>query len=321
LRHFNAMTISDALSLLREYREEARIIAGGVDQVSLMKNGVVTPKTLVNIKTIPRLSYIMEDDKGLMIGTLTTINEIEKSAIIRNKYPILAEAAHSVAAPQVRNMATIGGNLCQEVQCWYYRRPAITGISFLCFRKGSKRCYAVAGENTYHAILEGEKCYAVCPSDMAPALVALNSTLKIASSDGERMVPLDEFYTTLGNTLKPHEMITEIQIPTPMPGTKQKFLKFSLRKAIDFAISSVAAVITIKESGVVSNARIVLGGVAPTPYRALGAEETLRGEVVTESVADASASAAISEAKPLSMNAYKIPLTKSLAKRAIMGSV
>ncbi len=316
LEHFNARTIDEVISLLNEYKEEARIIAGGVDLVSLMKNKVVTPKVLVNVKTIPDLAYIKEDAEGLKIGTLTTIRETEKSAIIRDKYPMLAEAAYSVAAPQIRNMATIGGNLCQEVRCWYYRRSPITGISFFCHRKGRKRCYAIAGKNTEHAIFNGNECHAACPSDLAPALVALGATLKVVSPDAEKMVPLDEFYTPVGNILKPNEMLTEIQIPAPMPGTKQRYLKFRLRKTIDFAISSVAAVITM-ESGVVSNARIVLGGVAPTPYRALGAEEVLRGEVVTEGVAEASARAAVSEAVPLSMNAYKVPIAKALVKRAI----
>lgn len=195
MKHFNAHTINDATSLLSEYGEQARIIAGGVDLVNLMKNGIVAARALVNIKTILGLAYIREDAQGLKVGTLTTINEMETSAIIRDKYPMLAEAARSVASPQIRNMASAGGNLCQDVRCWYYRRSPVTGISFYCYRKGFKRCYAIAGENAHHAIFNGEKCHAVCPSDLAPALIALEATLKITSSDGERMVPIDEFYT------------------------------------------------------------------------------------------------------------------------------
>lgn len=274
MKHFNARTIHEAISLLDEYKE-AKIIAGGVDLVALMKNKVVMPRVLINIKSIPDLAYLRENGVELRIGALTTVDEIESSAMVRAKYPMLAEAACSVAAPQIRNMATMGGNLCQEVQCWYYRRSPITGISFLCYRKGSKRCHAIAGENVYHAIFNREGCCAVCPSDLAIALLALNATLKIVSPDGDKILPLDEFYTPLGTILKPNEMVTEIEIPAPSFVTKQKYVKFRLRNAIDFAISSVAAVISV-DSGVVTNARIALGGVAPIPYRALAAEETLK---------------------------------------------
>jgi xanthine dehydrogenase YagS FAD-binding subunit len=317
LEHFNAKNIDDAVSLLREYMEEARIIAGGVDLVSMMNTRVIKPKVLVNIKTIPHLAYITEDAEGLKIGTLTTISEIKMAAVIRDKYTMLAEAAQLVAAPQIRNMATIGGNLCQEVRCWYYRRSPVTGRTFFCCRKGGEHCYAVAGENMYHAIFSGNECHAVSPSDLAPALIALDAKLNIASPAGERVVPLEHFYTPLGNILKPDEIITEIQLPTPRPNTKQRFLKFSLRKAIDFAISSVAAAITI-ESGAITDARMVLGGVAPTPYRAISTEGILKGEAITESVAEASAEAAVSKATPLSKNAYKVPITRALVKRAIL---
>lgn len=317
IEHFNATTIDDAVFLLSQYMEEAKIIAGGIDLVGLMKNKVKTPKVLVNIKTIPDLAYITEDAEGLKIGALTVIKDIETSALIRDKYSLLVEAAHSVASPLVRNTATIGGNLCQDVRCWYYRRSPATGLSFFCHRKGGERCFAVNGENQYHAIIGVNECHAVCPSDMAPALLALGARVNIASPTGDKSIPLEEFYTPLGNILKPNEIITEIQVPTARFGTKQQYLKFRLRKTIDFAISSVAAVITI-EGGVVSQARIALGGVAPTPYRAISAEEALKGKVITESIAETSAMAALSEAVPLSQNAYKMPITKSLVKRAIL---
>jgi len=317
LEHFNARTIDEAISLLDEYREKAKIIAGGTDLIRLMKSRVTDPKVLVNIKTIADLAYITEDAEGLKIGALTTIKDIEASPIIRDKYSILAEAAHAVAAPHIRNMATVVGNLCQDVQCWYYRRPPITGRSFFCRRKGGEYCYAVAGDNRYHAIIGGGECLAACPSDMAPALIALDAKVKIVSPTRQRESSLEEFYTVLGNILKPNEIITEIQIPTPKPDTKQRYLKFRLRKTIDFAISSVAAAITT-ENGVVTNARIMLGGVAPIPYRALRAEETVKGRVVTQSLAGTAAKAAVSGAVPLSLNAYKVPITETLVKRAIL---
>jgi xanthine dehydrogenase YagS FAD-binding subunit len=320
LEHFNAKTIDEAISLLDNRAEGAKVIAGGTDLIRLMKNEVIAPKVLVNIKTIPGLANITEDAKGLKIGALATIKEIESSPMIRSKYPLLADTAHSVASPHIRNMATLAGNLCQEVNCWYYRRSPVTGKSFHCRRKGGEQCFAVTGDNRHHAIIGGNKCYAVCPSDMAIALSVLGAKVKIASPDGRRELSLDKLHIALGDVLKPNEIIIEIRVPALMPNTKQRFLKFRVRKTIDFAISSVAAVVTT-EDGVVSRARIVLGGVAPTPYRALDSEEIIQGKVITESVANRAAKAAVSEALPLSMNAYKVPMTKALVKRAIFGFI
>jgi len=316
LEYFNARTIDEAVSLLGEY-EEARIIAGGVDLTRLMKNSVVIPKVLVNIESIPGLAHITEDAEGLKIGTLTTINDIEKSAIIRDKYNLLTQAAHSVAAPQIRNMVTIGGNLCQAVRCWYYTLSPVTGRSFFCYRKGGTHCYAETGDNRYHAIFGANGCHATFSSDMAPALLALEARVKIVSPSEERIIPLEEFYTPLGNILKPNELITELQVPTPRLGTKQRYLKFRIRRAIDPAISSVAAAIATG-AGRVSNARIVLGAVAPSPYRSVEAEGILKGKVITGSLAEAAAKAAMSKAIPLTMNAYKITMTEALVRRAIL---
>lgn len=317
LKYFNARTIDEAVFLLDEHKE-AKIIAGGVDLTRLMRNEVVAPKVLVNIETIADLAYITEDAKGLKIGTLTTIKDIETSAIIRDEYNLLTQAARSVAAPTLRNMITIGGNLCQDVRCWYYTRSPITGRSFFCYRKGGTHCYAVAGDNRYHAIFGANRCHAAFSSDMAPALLALEAKVKIASPTGERIIPLEEFYTPLGNILNPNEVITELQVPAPRLSTKQRYLKFRMRKAIDSAITSVAVAITT-EAARVSSARIVLGAVAPSPYRSIEAEEVLQGGVITESLAEAAAKAAVSKATPLSMNAYKVAITEALVKRAITG--
>ncbi len=318
IEHYNARTVEEAVSLLGWDAGEAQVIAGGVDLVHLIKTAVRLPRVLINIKKIPGLAVIREEAEGLRIGALATIHDIEVSPIIKEKYNLLTEAAHSIAAPQVRNMATIGGNLCQQVRCWYYRRSPVTGQSFFCHRKGGEQCYAVTGNNTFHAIITGGECNSVCPSDMAPALIALAAKVKIAGPGGYRLLPLDEFYTNVGNVLHSDEIITEIQVPSPKPGTRQRFCKFRLRKAIDFAISSVAAAITT-EDGQVSGARIVLGGIAPTPYRTICAEASIKGKVITESVAEAAARAAVTEAVPLSMNAYKLPITKALVRRAILG--
>lgn len=317
LTYFNARTIDEAVSLLDKYRGDARVIAGGTDLMRLMRDKIAAPSVLINIMDIPGLAYITEDAEGLKIGPSTTISDIETAAIIRDKYGLLAEAAHSAASPQIRNMATIAGNLCQDVNCWYYRMSPVTGSTFFCYRKGGTSCYAVDGDNRYHAILGADKCHAVCHSDIAPTLLALEAKIKIASQKGNRTIPAEAFYTPLGNILEPNELITEIQIPAPKPGTRLRFLKFRLRKAIDPSISSVAAAITT-EAGKVSRARIILGGVAPTPYRSIKAEQAIEGMTPTESIAETAARAAVSQAAPLSMNTYKVSITKALVKRAII---
>lgn len=317
LKHINAETVDEVIMILSDYMGKSKPIAGGTDLIRLLKNNIESPMVLVNIKTIPGLTGITEDAEGLRIGALTTIHDIETSPIIRDEYSMLAEAAHSVASPQIRKMATIGGNLCQSTNCWYYRMEPVTGRTFICRRKGGTTCYATAGDNRYHAIMGGKGCFAPCTSDIAPALVALDARLKIKGPNGERITTVEQFYTPLGNILKPNELITEIQVPTIKPGTRQRYFKFRLRKAIDPALSSVAAAITAEE-GVVVDVRIVLGGVAPTPYRAFAAEEVVREKVMTEKLAEIAAKAAMNEAVPLSGNAYKVPITKALIKRALL---
>ena len=316
--YHNARTVDEAVSLLDEHKEEAKIIAGGIDLLGLMKNRVLLPGVLVNIKTIPHMKHVIENTSGVTIGALTLINDIERSTLIKSKYPILLEAARSIASPHIRNMATIGGNLCQEVRCWYYRRSPVTGISFDCRRKrGNGMCYAVDGENQNHAIIGGTGCFAVCPSDMATALLALDAEINTVDITGGRVIPINKFYTALGNVLEPNEVITAIQVPRVGSEVKQRFLKFRLRETTDFAIVSVAVAITLNNN-IVSDARVVLGGVAPEPYRAVKAERILIGEPITESVVDRAAKASVSEAKPLSKNGYKVPIIQALVKRALL---
>lgn len=316
--YHNARTIDEAVSLLDRYGGRATIIAGGIDLVGLMKNKVLTPRILININNIPHLKYVVENDAGIAIGALTLINDIERSALIKDKYPILFGAARSIASPQVRNMATIGGNLCQDVRCWYYRRSPATGISFNCRRKKeSGTCYAVKGENQYHAIIGGTECFAVCPADMATVLLALDARINTVNTSGGRAIPIDKFYATFGNILESGEVITSIQIPKVGPGVKQRFLKFRLRKTIDFAITSVAALITM-DNNIVSDARIVLGGVSPKPYRALKAEEILIGAPIKDSIVVEAAKASVSDALPLSKNGYKVLIAEALVRRALL---
>ncbi len=316
LEYFNAKTIDEAVSLLDKY-DEAKIVAGGVDLVRLMNNEVISPKVLVNISSIPNLTYITEGAEVLEIGALTTIADIERSPIVAGKYNLLSQAANSVASPQIKNMVTVVGNLCQAVRCWYYMLSPVTGRSFFCYRKGGINCYAKNGENKYHAIFSKSECHATFCSDMAPALIALEAKVKIASPTGERTIPLEDFYTPLGNVLKTNDVITGLQISAPRPDTRQRYLKFRLRNAIDPAIVSVAATVTTK-AGRINSSKIVLGAVDSSPHRSIEAEEVLKGSVISESLAEEAANAAVSKATPLSMNAYKVQIAKALVKRAII---
>jgi xanthine dehydrogenase YagS FAD-binding subunit len=309
----NATTLDDAVSILKEGK--AAILAGGTDILNLMKIGALTnpPDILVNIKNIPGLGSISVDNQYLKIGATAKLSDIAEHEVIKEKYSALAGAAEAVASPPLREMGTIAGNLCQEVQCWYFRRSFLTGIFFDCFRKGGRQCFAATGDNRNHAILGGKNCFAVCPSDTAVALTALNATIVT----NQRNIPIGNFYEVLGNVLNYDEIITEIQVPVPEPGTKQSFIKFALRPTIDFAVVSVAAVITT-EARKVSDARIVLGAVAPVPYRVTDAEDALKGKSISESVAEIAAAAAVKDTVPLSNNRYKVQIAKTLVKRAIL---
>jgi xanthine dehydrogenase YagS FAD-binding subunit len=317
-RHINAQTVRKACALLRDYEGRAVLNAGGTDLVSTLKgeNLFSYPEAIINIKTIRGLDYIRDSRDGLKIGAATKLCNIVGSDLLKQHYPVLAEAARTVATPQIRNMATIGGNLCQDTRCWYYRYPRILGGPIQCLRKGSGPCLAVRGDNRYHAILDAKKCFAVGPSDTAVALAALESRLTIAGPEGKRKIGISELFTSLGLTISPYEMVTEIEIPRPPVPNRQAFFKYTLRKPIDFAIVSVASVVAVSD-GLCMDARLVLGGVGPGPIRALAAEEFLKGKESDEVTAAQAADLALARAKPLKMNGYKIDIAKALIKRAV----
>ena len=317
--HFNAGSVDEALAQLKNYDGKVDLIAGGTDLLGVLKGEILPdyPEALINIKTIPDLDDIKEDEEGLKLGALAKLNEIASSAEVRENYGLLAEAAESVGSPEIRRMGTLGGNLCQDNRCWYYRYPHQMGGRILCYRKGKGPCLAIKGDNRYHAILGGKKCFAVCPSDTAIALTALDARIKIAAPDGERIIPITDFYDTLGHILKPDEIVTEVLVPRPADHSTQAFLKFRQRDAVDFAVVSVASLIS-ESDGVCRDARIVLGAVAPIPYRASAAEDAIKGKPLDAAAAEAAAEAAVKDAKPLSKNAYKIEITKTLVKRAVL---
>ena len=320
-RHFNAGSVREACSLLREFNGKAVLMAGGTDLLGTLKADILPeyPEALINIKTIPDMAAVQEDENGVKVGALAKLVEIVRSPIIRERYGILSDAAESVAGPEIRNMGTIGGNLCQDTRCWYYRYPHLMGGRIQCLRKGKGPCFAVKGDNRYHAILDGKKCFAVCPSDMAVAFAAMDARIRVAGEHGERVIPIMDFYRPLGNVLNPDEMVCSIEVPRPPENVSQVFLKFRIKAAVDFAVVSVAAALRM-EDGLCKGARIVLGAVAPTPYRAREAERAIQGKPLGKSTVDEAAEAAVIHAKPLSQNAYKIEIVKTLVRRALLKS-
>jgi xanthine dehydrogenase YagS FAD-binding subunit len=344
--HHNVRSIRGAVKLLSNYEGKAKIIAGGTDLLGALKDEVLHeyPDALINIKTIEGLDYIRNDKNGLRIriGALTRLADIVKSPVVKEDYKLLVESAHSVATPLVRNMATIGGNLAQDVRCWFYRYPTQIGGPIACLRKGGKFCSALAGDNRCHSIFGAagltelpyasdsdagatipsypssvrKGCFAVSPSDIATVLLALDARIVTT----QRNLPAKLFFkatATSSTVLQADELIREIQIPKPAAGARQTYEKFTLRKPVDFAVVSVASVLTL-DNGVCKDARIVLGAVAPEPLRARNAEEAITGRILDESIAEEAANRALAIARPLKMNHYKVEIAKALVKRAIL---
>jgi xanthine dehydrogenase YagS FAD-binding subunit len=308
IAHINATTVNDAVSALGA---DAAVFAGGTDLYGYMKAMVSPnePDTLVNIKTIPDLDYIKEESGMLKIGALTKLSDIAESPVAMGNYTALAEAAHKVGTPELRNMGTIGGNICQLVRCWYYRADY---NAFNCIRKGGPLCNASLGDNRYNSIFGAvDGCFAVNPSDTAPALVALDAS--VVTSD--RTIGIDDFFASIGEKttiLADDEMVTEIQIPTPAAGTKSAFAKFAIRKAFDFPIVNCGVAISS------TSARICLNGVYLTPRRATEAEDVIVGQEINDANAEAAGAAAVDSAATLSMNKYMVQIAKTMVKRAIL---
>ena len=317
-------SVKEAVSLLQKFQQQkknAAVVGGGSEILQLMKDHVVTPDYIVNLKTIPGLNTIKEERGGFRIGGLTTLAEIEEHPMIRERLLILSEAAGEAASPQIRNAGTIAGNICQRPFCWYFR-----SANFNCLRKGGQVCYTVTGDGRFHAILGGGPSYIVHPSDTAPALVALDAQIKIAGPSGERVIPLEKFFVLPSvdfkreNILKPAEIVTEIFVPYPKSGSKGYYQKVRERLAWDHAIVSVAAVLQ-SSGGVARDSRVVLGGVAPIPWRAPKAEQFLRGKKIDEETSQKASEIALEEARPLKDNVYKVGMAKSLIQRALLASI
>jgi xanthine dehydrogenase YagS FAD-binding subunit len=310
--HVDATSVDHAASILRAGK--AALISGGTDVLGAMRFEIlpVYPEVVVNLKTIPGMDYIKEEGGMLKIGALARLEDIAKNSLIRARYTALAEGAHRTATPHIREMGTIAGNICQMTRCWYFRNP---DNRFYCIRKGGKTCYAMTGDNRYHSIFGAVKmCLAVNPSDTAPALVALNAKIKT----NKALIEAEKFWdmnVPSSTVLGPDEIVTEIQIPTPAAGAKSAFIKFAIRKTIDFPIVNCAAMIGA------GDARVCLNAVYNKPYRALAAEESIKGKPINEDTADAAGAAAVASAMSLGPDdrrRWKVPIAKAMVKRALL---
>ena len=314
--YVDARKLKDLPGLLGGEQGKNVILAGGTDLLDRLKERLVLPERVVNVKNVREMQGV-EYGKTLDIGALATIAELEADEKIGRDFPVLSQAAGSIATPQLRNMGTLGGNLCQRPRCWYFR-----GKEYVCSKKEGSRCFARTGLNKNHAIFGGGPCYIVHPSDSAPALQALGAWLEIFGPEGEREVPVEGFFELpeqnllYENGLRPDEVISRIRVPRPVAGTRSTYLKFRAKQSLDFAVSSVAAVLEM-DGDQVQAGRLVLGGVAPIPWRVPEAEAELEGKRLTSAVIEKAAAAAVAGAEPMSENGYKVRLTRNLVRRAL----
>lgn len=314
-------SLKQASSLLSEKKNGYSIMAGGTDLLDEIKSGVVTPEVVVDLASIPDLSYIKETGSHILVGAMTRVEEMAENAVIQEKFPGLREAALSLATPQLRNVGTVGGNLCQRPRCWYYRDPEA-----VCRKKGGSRCFAFRGRNRYHAIFGGGVCFIVYPSDLAPSLISLDAEAVISGPDGDKTLPLEEFYilpqvnVRRENILEEGQILKEIRIPLPKNGAKNTYYKMKERETWDFAIVS-AAINGFVSEGTFREIKIVLGGVAPIPWRLQKAEDFIKGKKVTEQVLRQAAKEALQDAAPLEENAYKLDMVEAVLCTAILSMV
>jgi xanthine dehydrogenase YagS FAD-binding subunit len=309
--------LEQAVALLDQGDGLVRPLAGGTDLLPLMKADVAHPRRLVDLKHLPELSTgIRETPGGVSIGALTTLSAVASSQVLRQRFTAVAEAADLAATPQLRNMATLGGNLLQRPRCWYFR-----SAHFDCWLKGGEVCQAREGENQLHAVLGNSPCVATHPSDPPAALLAFDAQVTLSSSGGSRTLPLAEFFTLpndehrLENVLQPDEIVTAIHLPDP-GGTRSTYFKAMNRKVWAFALVGAAAVVELDGSQV-RRARLVLNGVAPIPWRAHPAERVLEGSDLGDTTIANAAQAALADAHPLSKNGYKLRLADGLIRQTL----
>lgn len=314
-QHVAPHSTQEVVSLLSDNPDQAKILAGGIDLLGEMKEHIVEPDMLISISQVDGLAGIRTENGIAHIGAAVALTELTEHAEIKRDHTVLAQAARSVGSPQIRNRGTLGGNLCQRPRCWYYRDE-----HYACFKQGGGDCFAMAGRNRYHAVLGGGPCFMVHPSDCAPALIALGAQVHLLGPDGTRAVPLEAFYHLPGDdvitetTLQANEMVTEVEIP---PHSMQSiYLKVREKESFDWALATVAAALEM-DGPYCLKANLVMGGVAPIPWRATRAEELLQGQELTDALAAQAAEVATMDAVPLSDNEPKVMIAQALLTQAI----
>ena len=329
---YEAKSIEDALQNvnstvseeLYQHTDKAAVFkSGGVDVFDWVKEGLLKPQKIINIRNIPGLDKISYDKKeGLHVGANVTLAEIASNQAIKDNYRALHQAVNHAATPQLRNMSTLGGNIAQRNRCWYFR-----SVDHDCFRKGGDRCFArhsETGENENHAIIDNGSCVSVHASSISTALMAFNASVVIVNDKGEKKdVLMDDFFVSAGkdiaveNILKAKEIITEITLPAPTKNTRSAYIKQVARESYDWSLGDVAVVFEVS-GDTCRSASIVLGAAAPVPYRSMEAQVAIKNKTINNENAMAAAKAAMSIARPLTKNGYKVPLFESTIKQAIL---
>jgi xanthine dehydrogenase YagS FAD-binding subunit len=312
MNRFEIVTPADLPSAVRLLAQPGHMaLAGGVDTLDLLKQQIAAPHALVDLNGLKELQGI---------GALARLSDVAAHPVVRARFAALAEAAGEAATPQIRNLGTVGGNLLQRPRCWYFRNPDI-----VCLKKGGHICYAISGLNRYHAILGGGPSFIVHPSNLAPALIAFGASVQLCGPAGERKVVLDQFFAlpsvdaTRENVLQAGEIVVEVVVPPPVAPTVSAYLEVREKQSFDWPLVSVAAVLEIDpRSKKVNQARVVLGAVAPIPWRSREAEQALAGAVLDRARAASAADAALKDARPLPHNAYKVAIARVLVRRAVL---
>ena len=317
---YQPISVADAQRLLEQNHEDALVLAGGLDSMDWLKDRIRKPKAVVDLSGITELKGIRATNDGIEIGAMTTLTEVVRHPVIREKYGLLTQAAELVASPQIRNQGTLGGNVSQDTRCWYYR------AGWPCYRAGGNICYAdtPVGRNREHAILQAERCVAVNPSDTAPALIALDAKFVVATPKGERVIDAEDYFVgpdldiTRMNILRPGYLLTSIRIPAAWAGAQFFFEKVRDRNVWDFPLMNVASAAKLS-GGTIQDIRIAVNAVAARPLRLKKVEESVRGKARTAATGEAAGKLAVQGAVPMQFNAYKIPLMRNLVKRAVGG--
>ncbi len=318
---FQPETVDNAIELLNRYDDESWVLAGGQDSLDWFKDRTKQPGAVIDIGGIVELKGVRETSDGIEIGALTTLTEVEKHPLIQEKFAVLADAARSVGSPQIRNVGTLGGNVCQDARCWYYRY----GLD--CYRAGGNKCYADTPEgiDREHCLYGADRCIAVTPSDTAPALVALDAKMVIVNGEGEKSVSAEDFFVgpnvdiTRMTILEKGDILKSIQLPNTWAGARFYFEKVADRNTWDFALVNIASAMKV-DNGTITDIRIACGGVQCVPRRLKVVEQIVKGGPQDEESASLAASSASRGATPLNYNEFKVPLMENLVKRVIRDS-